>query len=533
MSELNEYIVTLHNYNDLDSFYEDMETPGGNLYIPDRICDCSLRREISRNTHYMLTEDEAAQVRNDPRVMAVERLPEELGIVPRPSYIQVETGWDKSGTNSSTHKNWGLLRCVEGQQRTNWGSNGTAVQSGTIRVNASGKNVDVVIVDGMINPAHPEFAVNSNGTGGSRVVQYNWRGYLGGSYTYTPYVDGGNADRTDDNNHGMHVAGTVAGNTQGWARGANIYNINPYGTDINGISTLLIFDYIRQWHNTKSVNPATGIKNPTIVNNSWGYGYELPTSGISSVVYRGVVNNAPFTEAQLLNFGLFVSGGIAYGSARVTAIDQDILDAITDGIIVVGAAGNDFLKVDTTTGTDYNNRFIWTGSNVFYHRGSSPSAASNSICVGAVSALVNESKATFSNSGPRVDLYAPGQNIMSSLHSGGTFDPRDVSYRIGKYQGTSMASPQVTGVLACALETYPRMRQAEAVEYIKYYAKSNQITDSAGGYTDNTSLQGSENKYLFLYKERKDSGRVFPKVDYKIRTTAVQKYPRVRIRRTV
>ena len=30
MSELKEYIVTLKNRDDLDAFYEDMETPGGN-----------------------------------------------------------------------------------------------------------------------------------------------------------------------------------------------------------------------------------------------------------------------------------------------------------------------------------------------------------------------------------------------------------------------------------------------------------------------------------------------------------------------
>jgi subtilisin family serine protease len=210
-----------------------------------------------------------------------------------------------------------------------------------------------------------------------------------------------------------------------------------------------------------------------------------------------------------------------------------MIDAINDGIIMVGAASNDYTKIDVVGGQDYNNRFIWTGFNVFYHRGSSPSAASNTICVGAISALVNESKAEFSNSGPRVDIYAPGQNIMSSLHSGGVFDPRDVNYRIGKYQGTSMASPQVCGVLACALETYPRMRQAEALAYIKNYAKTGQITDTGGGYTDFTSLQGSVNRYLFYYKERKDSGYVFPKHNYKIRTTDIQKYPRTRIRRTI
>jgi subtilisin family serine protease len=533
MSDLKEYIVTLHRREDLDDFYEDMETVGGNLYIPNRKVDCALRREISRNTHYLLTTDEVEQLKQDSRVMSVELLPSEMGMVVRPLYSQTSSVWNKSSTDVSTHKNWGLLRCVQGTQISNWGSNGTASQTGTIRVNAEGKNVDVVIVDGMINPAHPEFAVNANGTGGTRVVQFNWRSYLGQTYTYTPYIDPSNATRTGDNNHGMHVAGTVAGNTQGWARSSRIYNINPYSTDPNSVDPLLVIDHIRNFHNNKTVNSATGIKNPTICNHSWGYGFELAISGISSVVYRGSVIAGPFTEAQLLTYGIVASGGQVFGPGRVNALDQDMIDAIADGIIMVGAASNDSAKVDITTGTDYNNRFIWSGLNVFYHRGSSPGAATNTICVGAVSSLVNESKADFSNCGPRVDIYAPGQWIMSSLHNGGVFDTRDVNFRAGKYQGTSMASPQVCGVLACALEIYPRMKQAEAVAYIKHYARLNQMTNTAGGYSDLTSLQGSDNRYLFYYQERKDTGAVFPKNNYKIRTTSVLKYPRTRIRRTI
>ena len=51
--------------------------------------------------------------------------------------------------------------------------------------------MDVVIVDAHINPDHPEFAVNSDGTGGSRVNQFNWfqynsvLGYSNGTYTYS------------------------------------------------------------------------------------------------------------------------------------------------------------------------------------------------------------------------------------------------------------------------------------------------------------------------------------------------------------
>ena len=65
---MNEYIVTCRSYEDLENLYDDMETPGGSLYIPDRAVDLVHRRAISRNTHYMLTEEEAVEIRNDERV---------------------------------------------------------------------------------------------------------------------------------------------------------------------------------------------------------------------------------------------------------------------------------------------------------------------------------------------------------------------------------------------------------------------------------------------------------------------------------
>ncbi len=72
MSDLKEYIVTLKNKDDLDAFYEDMETPGGSLYIPNRAVECVNRREISRNTHYMLSDAEAEELKKDSRVMFAE-----------------------------------------------------------------------------------------------------------------------------------------------------------------------------------------------------------------------------------------------------------------------------------------------------------------------------------------------------------------------------------------------------------------------------------------------------------------------------
>jgi hypothetical protein len=538
--EQKRYTVTLKCYDDLGNFYKDLESSNKKKNIPSRKVKCSNRRPNSRNTEYLLTDAEAELLKNDPRVLAVERPPEEIGIRPRPMFTQTETTWDKSSTNNINHKNWGLLRCVDGEQIANWGSNGTTSQIGTITVNAEGRNVDVVIVDGMINPAHLEYALNSDGSGGSRVVQYNWfqhaLGQASGTYVYEPYTGG--TDLTSDNNHGAHVAGTVAGNTQGWARQANIYNINPYSTDVNGTSSALLIDYIRAFHNSKPVNPVTGRKNPTICNHSWGYGSTLSIANITSINFRGSVISGPFTASQLNSYGIMTAtvGGVvsAIRPARVTAFDVDMEDAIADGIIMVGAAGNDSTKIDVIGGQDYNNSFVWSGSTVPYHRGSTPGASGNTICVGAISSLANETKATFSNCGPRVDIYAPGSNIKSSFNSttsfGGVNDPRDSNFKIGKISGTSMASPQVCGVLACALEIYPNMRQSEAIEYLKFYSKKDQITDTEGSFTDLTSLQGSVNNYLFYFEERVNAGQSFPRNNTKARPATGAVYPRNKVR---
>ena len=237
---MNEYIVTCRSYEDLEDLYDDMETLGGSLYIPDRAVDLVHRRAISRNTHYMLTEEEAVEIRNDERVIGCERLASERGLVPDYLWTQTDDFNKTTGTFAGDDKNWGLYRVIEGDTVSNWGSDNTSeITNRTITTTSSGKNVDVVIVDAHINPDHPEFAVNSDGTGGSRVNQFNWFQYnsvLGygsnGTYTYS------SSGASPNSNHGTHVAGTACGNTQGWARDANIYNM-AFSDSLSGVSDCL------------------------------------------------------------------------------------------------------------------------------------------------------------------------------------------------------------------------------------------------------------------------------------------------------
>jgi hypothetical protein len=118
---------------------------------------------------------------------------------------------------------------------------------------------------------------------------------------------------------------------------------------------------------------------------------------------------------------------------------------------------------------------------------------------------------------------------QNSSENGGTYDYRNADKFITKLNGTSMGAPQVTGVLACALELYPTMNQTAAVAFIEGTAKLNQLTTTNGGPSDFTSLQGSANRYLHYVREHQDEGQIFPKQNIGFRKNVGQMYPRTRI----
>lgn len=549
---MEEYIVVAKDHHCLQSLYDDLETSGGTSTIPERCVECCKRKPASRSTHYMLTQEEVEALLNDERVEGIDCqqiLDQQIKV---PLFEQQSDYYDKGAANNSLHINWGLLRCTEGTNRYAWGADGVATQSGIATVTQTGRNVDVVIVDTIIDPNDPEFAVNPDGTGGSRVVQYNW-------FQHNPQVTGGAAGTYDygimpSENHGNHVAGTVAGNTQGWARDANIYNLTPFGGDgVNNTnpdpSGADTFEYILQFHLNKPVNPKTGKKNPTIVNNSWGSSFVLSRTPQSEtdpnkfdyIDHQGTRIEGPLTDAQLEQYGVmeYTTSGGAFGAGTVTvgasnssgrAAIEDCLDA---GILIFSSAGNSKYKIVKSGDPDYNNRYggyvtSFGGAyrfGLFYHQGNYVATSGTTIIVGASNSAVVDAKRSFSDCGPAVGVYGPGTNIQSSGLNSGALDPRNSNYRRLKLNGTSMSCPQVTGVVACLLERYPEMTQAQGQsgydgpkvsgsndvqDYINEYWSKNQLLDTGGSYTDENSLQGGPNVYLKFHREREYSGQMTP-----------------------
>jgi subtilisin family serine protease len=445
-------------------------------------------------------------------------------VTPAPlvGWSEYSANWSKGATLIAADRNWGLLRSYLGTNISNWGFDGTADQEGTVAVKASGKNVDVVIVDAVIDPDHPEFAVNSDGSGGSRFQYINWYGLpVSGNpaagQTYNPPITTTAPNSADDSRHATFVAGVAAGNTQGWAPGANIYNISPqYVT--GGVQYTYLYKYILAFHLAKR---AAGNTNPTICNNSWSSRYTIPYTSITSVTWRGVTFAGPFSLATLLDYGITNDGtGNCVVNLQNSTMEADIQACINAGIIMVASAGNNDTRMSVPGDVDYNNTLTATGFNsgspIYYARPSAP-VSSNVICVGSIGAGITsggDRKASVSNCGPRVNLFAPGSFITSSwltstTPTGGGYpapvqDPRDTVYWIAKYSGTSFSSPQVTGILACVLEKNPTFNQTSALNYIVNNALIGQIPDSGGSYADSFSLQGAPNRYLTLPVEFRD-----------------------------
>jgi len=534
-ANLRQYVVTLHRHEDLDAFYDDMETPGGDLYIPDRAVDVAKRRPLSRNTIYWLTAAEAEQVRQDSRVQAVELSLEEQDIRIEPIWVQVSNffkgGFGVNADLGRDDKNWGLLRMLQGSDFPRHGYDDIKRMNHILESPLDGSNVDVVIVDGHIRPDHVEFQANVDGTGGSRVNQINWLSFAGAigktlpppipglpalplSYDYSSHYD------TNTGDHGAMVGAIVAGNTQGWAKKANIYNISPYNeTGMVGADDAM--DYIKHWHQTiKTTNVNTGNKNPTVVNLSWGTYRYVNVLDITTIVYRGVTYNGPWTNTgngtktyQQLGFGYFGarqyfrgSGDLNYYvkiSEPVAAWQADTDDLIAAGIHVIVAAGNDGLVQDVSGGLDYNNTVATAAvpGGMYYNRRSGP-ASGNAISVGSIDASSYAPGVDYySNRGPAIDVLAPGSGIVTAVNrhaamAGTVVDSRSLDDRITVGHGTSFAAPQIAGMLAMLLSDAGHQTWSPAIgkNFIIGVSKKEQLVDYEAPY----DLAGTPNRYAYF-----------------------------------
>jgi subtilisin family serine protease len=173
-------------------------------------------------------------------------------------------------------------------------------------------------------------------------------------------------------------------------------------------------------------------------------------SGSTSSVVNGinwVTNNA--IEPAVANMSL--GGGVS------TSIDNAVNNSVASGVTYVVAAGN-------------NNANACNFS---------PARAASAITVGATGS--NDARASFSNFGSCVDIFAPGVGVLSAW--------RTSNNATRTLNGTSMASPHVAGAAALVLQANPGFSPADVTNFL--------ISNSTTGVVTNPG-SGSPNRLLFV-----------------------------------
>ncbi len=261
----------------------------------------------------------------------------------------------------------------------------------TASIDGSGAdlNIAVATLDTGVDPTHPDLNV-------------------AGGYNCT---DENQPDAwTDDNGHGTHVAGIIAAQDNGIgvvgvAPGARIWAVKVFDSSGNGSVSEVICGM--NWIAAHAQEDAIRVVN---FSGTWG-GTNSGNCGTSSNWWMST-DSAHQAVCNLVN---------------------------TNDIPFVVAAGN---------GTNNNGHGVNAWRTL-------PAAYPETIAVGAIAdsdgqpgglgqstwAGADDTRASFSNFGNVVTLYAPGVNITSTWNDGG--------YRVDS--GTSMAAPHVTGAVALYL----------------------------------------------------------------------------------
>ena len=249
---------------------------------------------------------------------------------------------------------WGLAR-ISHQRSLSLGTFNKYVYE-----SIGGEGVTAYVIDTGVNIEHSDF---------------------GGRAKWGTTIPANDTD-TDGHGHGTHVAGTIASNTFGVAKKAEIIAVKVLGSHGQGSMSDVTAGVL--WAVQDAENKTRMMR--------------------GSRKLRGFVSN------------------MSLGGTKSPTLDRAVGGAVAAGMHFGVAAGNEDQDA----------------CNV------SPADVRAAVTVGA--STIADERAFFSNTGPCVDIFAPGLNILSLWNAG----PQSIN----TISGTSMAAPHVVGLMAYLLSIY-------------------------------------------------------------------------------
>jgi hypothetical protein len=386
------------------------------------------------------------------------------------------------------------------------------------------------------------------GSGSQRSAEFASAGTVDINVGYArSSVQGSNTAKPLEGDHGTATCGQAFGRTHGWAYNANKWFIDSIG-DYSTWPVDNFFDILKIFHQNKPTNLTHGNKNPTVTSNSWGYRTDTPSTGYyyyrSGTSGSGGVGYSGMKPAFMYFLGSTGDGGRFKGEMVDNSMTEAGDELIASGVIFVAAAGNSNQKQVGSSHPDFNNYWSNTNStplasathdefgatcyNTVHRRGfpqhlgkytSGSNIVYPVINIGALDDSYQpdgkERKVNYSDMGPEIDCYAPGDGSLTSARSayGSAFprydqriEPGSLSSKDTLFSGTSSACPSAAGMIATALQ-YNRTWTWQDVRIwlhslteqssLDFYQGPDPVGPSATEWNDLNSLLGGTRRVIY------------------------------------
>ncbi|MEU4594076.1 S8 family peptidase [Micromonospora aurantiaca (nom. illeg.)] len=278
----------------------------------------------------------------------------------------------------------------------------------------------------------------------------------------------------------MTTQGTQTGATWGLdridQRNLPLNSTFTYPNTASNVRAYIIDTGIRTTHSDFG-GRATWGTNTVDTNNTDCNGHGTHVAGTVGGTKYGVAKSVRLVAVKVLNCsGSGTTAGVISGVNWVTS------NAVKPAVANMSLGGGASTTLDNAVANSINSGITYAlaaGNSSANACNSSPARVASAITVGATTST--DARASYSNYGSCVDIFAPGSSITSAWRTSDT--------ATNSISGTSMASPHVAGAAALVLSANTSYTPAQVASYLTSNATTGKVTSPGSG---------SPNRLLFV-----------------------------------